>query len=327
MATTSDQQKKQRKKDLSLYSTTNPAVKEMIALGVPPGHFNTQLEEEFPAYDYASGEIVRRGMNNADIVIGRDRPASMASGKGGNGETRCGAIDIVAGRLAGIGSADGSIKTGPNFAADAARVYITQRGNIDEYFALYDRPGGIARPSSKNRSAVAIKADHARIIGRESVKIYVGKGAWEGTGWSGEPLSTGGDMEYEGVIELQASGKPVQPAVRGENLAIVLRHLFDVQRSLVGAVHSHHMLNLKQLGHEVGHVHSVFGVGAAVAAPDPSLLIGSTQGIIKNVCGHVDAIMKQMNNYLTEFNALGLGPESAKIPGFQSILSTNVYLS
>ena len=31
---------------------------------------------------------------------------------------------------------DKDVETGPNFAADAARMYMTQRGNIDQYFAL-----------------------------------------------------------------------------------------------------------------------------------------------------------------------------------------------
>ena len=119
---------KKKKIDLSCLGTTDPKVKEMIAMGAPPGQFCTILPEEFPEYEAAPCEHVLRGQNNADIILGRDRDASLASGNGGRGATKCGMIDIVAGRLSGIkGCSDGTLITGPNFAADAARIYITQR--------------------------------------------------------------------------------------------------------------------------------------------------------------------------------------------------------
>ena len=328
MTTTNDNQAKTKKKDLRVYGTTDPKVKEMIALGVPPGQFNTALQEEFPAYDAAPGEHVTRGQNNADIVIGRDRSGSMASGKGGNGETRCGAIDIVCGRLSGfdaLSPATGEIKTGPNFCLDATRLYLTQRGDVDSYFALSSI--GSRCPPSENRSAAAMKADHVRLIGRESIKIYAGKGMWEGTGFYGEPLSTSGENRVEPVIELTAAGKSVQPAVRGDNLMRALRHLFEQQRKMLGMINSIHMVNMKSLAHDMPHTHPVVALGAGVAVPDVSKVVGGVQAQIKHICGHINTILGQMNNYMEEFNAVGIGPDSAKIPGNDTIISNTVYIS
>lgn len=326
MTTTGDNQRKSRKKDLSVYTTVSNTIKEMIGLGVPPGHFCTALQEEFPAFDNGSCEKVIRGENNSYIILGRDRPGSLASGKGGNGETRCGMIDLVTGRLSGATpAAGGDIKTGPNFALDAARVYITQRGDIDTYFSL--NTVNPRCPPSADRSATAMKADHVRLIGRESIRIYAGKGLWEGTGRQGEPLSTGGENRIEPVIELMAAGKKVQPAVRGDNLMKALKHLFDQQRKMLGMINSIHMVNMKSLAHDMPHTHPVIALGAGVAVPDVSKVVGGVQAQIKHICGHINTILGQMNNYMEEFNAVGLGPDSARIPGSDTIVSNIVYIS
>ena len=95
---------------------------------------------------------------------------------------QCGMIDLVAGRgqlimaenddLGGpLKSIDQEIGIGPSFVSDAARIYITQKSkNIDQYFGLKEGEGR----TSKFKSAVGIKADHVRVIGREKkLKFFV----------------------------------------------------------------------------------------------------------------------------------------------------------
>ena len=78
--------------------------------------------------------------NNSWIVLGRDRNASRMSGYGGKGDTQCASIDIVAGRMGSeveAFDADGeSLFINPSFKKDAARIYISQKTDIDKYFDL-----------------------------------------------------------------------------------------------------------------------------------------------------------------------------------------------
>tara|TARA_Y100001973_G_scaffold55721_1_gene82309 strand:+ start:11923 stop:12927 length:1005 start_codon:yes stop_codon:yes gene_type:complete len=328
--------------DLGLMGLTPKEVRSQLkkAGGRHEGMFNQYKQEECPQYEPGS-DWYKEGLNNTCIVLGRDRPASLASGYGGSGGTQCGAIDLVAGRLSSELKPNvwlkreksyGRILTGPNFAADAARVYITQRGDIDKYFALYK--GATNVPSTANSSAVAMKADHARVIGRESVKIYAGKGLWNG----GHPLwgelnSRGGPIEPKPVIELMCVGSPdeLQPAVKGGELYLVLRQIFKLIQGLHGAVHAIYVLIMKMNSHDIGHVHATAGggiLGPGIALIDPSLFASSLEVMIKAICGQVNMIFAQFNTFIQEMGATGLGNrDDLHIPGWQDILSSNVFLN
>jgi len=139
------------------------------------GKFHSLLEEPFPMYDDAKSEkIIGKGLNNSWIILGRDRPGTKETGYGSLPNMyRAGAIDLVV----GIGGTnpisadkDGSqIYVDKNFKWDSARVYISQKSNIDEYFGIvHDSPNSTAK------SGVGIKADGVRIVARESVKIVTG---------------------------------------------------------------------------------------------------------------------------------------------------------
>jgi hypothetical protein len=107
------------------------------------------------------------------IVLGSDRPNSVRSGGGAAGSCHAASIDLVVGRLTGARKGKGPKKgaeVNPDFAADAARIHISQMTDIDHNF-------GIAQghqPQSKNRSGIGMKADAIRIVGREGVKIVTG---------------------------------------------------------------------------------------------------------------------------------------------------------
>ena len=176
--------------------------------GPKKGMYCQIIEESVPKFERAPCEKVISQSpitsNNCYIVLGRDRPASLASGYGGSGMTQCGMIDLVVGRQASFKNKDGvkgppgpPTVTGPNFFSDAARIYISQRCNIDEYFGV--APGTerldplTGRSNSKGRSGIGIKADHVRIIGRRHIKIVTGRAPIEGAGRFGESLGTGGE--------------------------------------------------------------------------------------------------------------------------------------
>ena len=124
------------------------------------------IAEPIPKYEKAPCEKVIKNRNNAWIVLGRDRPFGKASGYGGQGATGAGSIDLVVGRK----PLDPKIHTNPNFISDAARIYISQKTDIDKNMGLAKGRVGM----SVARSAIGIKADAIRIVARRGIKLVTG---------------------------------------------------------------------------------------------------------------------------------------------------------
>lgn len=164
-----------------------------------------------------SEKIIENG-NNASIVLGRDRPASRLSGYGGIGHTQAASIDIVVGRMGyqakSFTAANKKVWVDPDFKNDAARIYISQKTDIDENFKLTSGRIG----NSKTKSAIGLKADGIRIVGREGIKLIT-KGDTQN--------SQGGSIESISGIDLIAGNddSDLQPMVKGNNLTEALKRL------------------------------------------------------------------------------------------------------
>tara|TARA_Y100000593_G_C4312804_1_gene339221 strand:- start:2159 stop:3214 length:1056 start_codon:yes stop_codon:yes gene_type:complete len=235
------------------------------------GLFGQHLNEGpfVPIWSECGSEVVKKGNNNSFIALGRDRAGNCATGTGGQGGTGCGSIDLVAGLggyvykeriktlLEGVGlesEVDVQQECDVSFHEDAARIYITEKGNIDKYFGLAI---GTERVNmSKFKSAVGIKADHVRLVGREHIKIVTGKARLDDAGTGGERNSQGGKIEFPGKIDLIAgnytdseeggllsifgaltpgestSVKKLQPIPKGDNLKELLERLISNQSQL-----------------------------------------------------------------------------------------------
>ena len=105
-----------------------------------PG-FSKGTRRDFDAPKYISiKEEWHKHKGNAGIVLGLDRPNNILSGFGGNKDTHCAAVDIVAGRLGfRARKRDDNnklLQVDPNFKLDAARVYLSQKSDPDSYFGL-----------------------------------------------------------------------------------------------------------------------------------------------------------------------------------------------
>ena len=166
-------------------------------------------------FDSTNSEKVIRGQNNTWIVLGRDRPSNRASGYGGKGTKKAGAIDIVVGRLSSVDATTLSTKrVNPSFAADAARIYLSQKTDIDENFQLAE--GKMAK--SVGNSGIGIKADDVRIIARNSIKLVTVT----------DPQLSNGISNYNAAgVELIANndGTDMQPMTKGINLEACLFEL------------------------------------------------------------------------------------------------------
>tara|TARA_R110000824_G_scaffold121208_17_gene277225 strand:+ start:272 stop:1336 length:1065 start_codon:yes stop_codon:yes gene_type:complete len=176
----------------------------------PLGLNGDELIEPIPVLNPAAcEETITKG--NSSIVLGRDRNGALNSGYMGATATGASSIDVVVGRGSShkpfgkeFGSPPGSdIMVNPNFFTDAARIYISQKADIDEYFGICEtkyEPEG----RSTARSAIGVKADCVRIIGRNNVKIVTGKGIGGSAPNDGELNSAGGKIDGPGTISLIA---------------------------------------------------------------------------------------------------------------------------
>ena len=302
---------------------------------IPQGLNGTELSEAIPAFNILSCEKAIQGKNNTWIVMGRDRNASKKSVNLGN--SQAGAIDIVVGRgsalnlkpLLGKSAPPGKdTLLDPNFFADAARIYITQKGSTDKYFGLAI---GTEKTVSKNCSAIGIKADHVRIVGRNHIKIVTGRAQMEGGGFRGERNAKGGFIENTGRIDLIAgnytkasriglmafagvlAGKQrvqkLQPIPKGDNLLDCLNEMTDLLEELLKLVGDHGRLLVELSGQVGGHSHEIVvptSPGSLAAMPSPHLAGSMVQVAAKLLNRQREKIQSRYNiavfrtNYLTK---------------------------
>lgn len=191
---------------------------------------NDPLYEPVPKLIKTLSEKVFDNGNNSWIVLGRDRFASRLSGYGGRGDTQAASIDIVAGRM-GYQSksfiSDKRIWCDPDFKNDAARIYISQKTDIDTNFGLAEGRVGL----SKTKSGIALKADGLRFISREGIKLITK---------TDEKNSQGGNVQSISGVDIIAGNddSDLQPMVKGNNLKDALRKLTHHVDKLSGIVDS-----------------------------------------------------------------------------------------
>lgn len=171
------------------------------------------LKEPVPEYIPLGGDKVYKGANNTWIVLSRDRPNNRLSGYAAH--TQAGAIDIVVGRM-GL-NPKSKTYVDPNFETDSARIYISQKTDIDKNFSLV--PGRIG--DSRTNSGIAIKADGVRIIGRKGIKL----------------VTEQNDVANFGIdIIANNDDSDLQPMVKGNNLTEALNKIIDNVQELSGIV-------------------------------------------------------------------------------------------
>lgn len=198
---------------------------------VNKGIAGDKLIEPIPDFLRTDSEVVYNNENNAFIVLGRDRPGNRLSGYGGKGDTHAASIDLVAGRLGyearRVDDKGKLLVVDPNFKKDAARIYISQKTDIDKNFELV--PGKVGISSTK--SGIALKADGIRIIAREGIKLITK---------TDSKNSQGGDIETILGIDLIAGNddKDLQPLVKGNNLLKAFKRLVEHVENLSGIVDS-----------------------------------------------------------------------------------------
>ena len=288
----SDKKLEEKLRKQSRKNTENfDALKRGVACRVHTGDIH-------PYYNKASGEKVLEGKNNNYIVFGRDRPRGMMSGYGGKGYAQSGMIDLVVGRHGIYGQhvdEQGKklfLDNSPEL--DAARIYISQRTDVDKEFGITVS----GTPDSRNRSAIVIKADDVRITARENIKIVTGVDRWNSKGF--QPFTTGGIHLIAGNDALN-----LQPMVLGGNLVECLKGM--AEESLATQTLSINLAKwaVKTTAYLLSHTHVGFGFGTPTA---PSLEIAQGVGsgrLIEDLKKTVEESIKNLTNkQIDEMNYL-----------------------
>ena len=256
------------------------------------------LYEPIPFFNKAPCEMTIEGQNNTAIVLGRDRPADTLSGYGGVGHTQAGAIDIVVGRMGHkpkmFDQDDNKWFTDPDFIKDSARIYISQKTNIDENFNL--TPGEVG--NSKVKSGIALKADGIRLVAREGIKLITSVDKINSQG--------GANVAKVGVDIIAGNdSRDLQPLVKGRNLADALHRLAEDVQRLAGIVSTVVNAQITLNGALQNHSHKFYGDGM-VGSPDPGLSLASphvnsmlTKVITKDFTTLTTDLVKWRANYLS----------------------------
>jgi hypothetical protein len=235
------------------YETVQQLLERQVPVNSIPsdsGLCQSDVAEATPIFNRpADGKVLEH--KNTYIVFGRDRPSELCSGFGRSGTQYANTLDIVVGRMSGnrgkCGGApvDNGTYVGNDFIADAARIYVSQLTEVDTNFGLAVPAGD--RPHVG--SAIALKADALRLIGREGIKIVTG-----GALGVAETNSRGCNFQPSPTIDLIAGnfvepngdkgeyGIPgprvdtLQPILKGRNTKDALRDLSQILNEIWSAV-------------------------------------------------------------------------------------------
>jgi len=259
------------------------------------GIFGDSITEAIPRYIQSPCEKVTQH-GNSWIVLGRDRPASRASGYAGQGHTQASSIDIVVGRGAPIPNAD--INVDPSFSNDAARIYISQKTDIDDNFRIVN--GGMGNSHAK--SGIGIKADAVRIIGTEGIKLVTRTSATNSKGGSVAPAG----------IELIAVNdeEGLQAMVKGQNMVEALSALEERINELSAVVLNFLKAQASFNTSITAHTHVASGFGAPTT-PSIELIPAGINATLESAEAMVDNFKGRMNTNILWHNKY-LNPMSSK---------------
>jgi hypothetical protein len=306
-----------RYKKVNYLNKTPEEVKSLIELGsYTNGLYNTIKEDELnPTYEIAENEIVYTN-KNSHIILGKDRFGDYKTGFGGLGYAASNAVDIVVGLASSYMPLDNKLgptdEVGKNFFTDAARVYISQRCDIDKYFGI-EEGQQYSDFGNEGVSGAAMKADCVAIIGRRNVKIKAGPVKLN----IGKEKDSKGEKITDSRIELIGGNKDLEPVVLGFKLVKLLKEMQEEIQFLRGEITNLHYKNAKLNTKLALHIHG--DPFTVVTLPSPDLAAGAIIEIPQNIQNMVKGIIDKYIDKVRELN-------STQIPNDADyILSRNVF--
>jgi len=273
-------------------------------------HIQCEAVPSFAIFPHEKSIDNAENYQNSRILFTRDRPGGILSGYGGRGDTQCSTIDIVTGyqsyKAVVVNDAGEELLINPDFGRDAARIYISQKTDIDKNFVIAPQENSLAYQGQNAReghfqtkpsSAIGIKADSVRIIARETIRLVT---------HTDSENSQGGKIHSTGGIELIAGNiaNSLQPIVLGDYLTDALKQVVWHIDKLNGIVNTF-AVEQKAFNDKVtNHSH----LSPFYKAPtDPSLPVRSQgarnttemqNSVLDGLKNHKDSIATFQSNYL-----------------------------
>ena len=280
-----------------------------------PTSITGETGEDRPTFIKTESEkIIKR--NNSYIILGRDRMGDIIHGFGGLGVPNSNSIDLVV----GIGSSNMNGKNKNSFLTpvdylnkdpihDAARIYISQRSDLDSYF---NEKRGTQYKDKKNKgvSGIGIKADTILVQARRNIKIAAGVSI------KGEKDSHGATLPPP-KIELIA-GSDLEPLVKGNKLLTCLQKM-NKQITSNRAIAMELIKQIIKLRGELAlHMHPT---NTGVALPSPNMIASACMSMPQDIENLLDLINKEIQMAIDVTNSLHMPNKNFYI------LSSRVYTS
>lgn len=267
-----------------------------------------------------SRKIDKLGHQGSRIVLTRDNFGHRATGFGGQGVPRSEAIDIVAGSLTvDEYKRNNNVQSRGNFITDAARIYLTERGDVQRYFGIPIEGRANCSVSSNNKSGIGIKADHSIIIGREKVTIYAG---FSSNSDGDENLTSFSEIVRPRIELSTSQSKGTQPAVLGDNLMSHLENARSEREGLLKKIQTIET-SLVRLYVALGaHTHPVVAFGGGVALPSPDLIGNVAPKVPEYGKNTVANTFDLINQQIEILNAQGITIAS----GGKTITSDSIFI-
>ena len=216
------------------------------------------------------------------------------------------AIDLCVGMGGAYpGPAEGEF-VDPNFKGDAARIYLSQRCDVDAAFRISPRAGSKSDiGSSENQSAIGIKADSVRVIGTNGIKLVTRPHNMD---------SRDGTAAFNGIELIAANADDeLQYMVKGDNLVESLEQLEQRVADLSSIVLSFLSSQIKINGSLSSHTHTGTGggtLGPVLTAPSVALsaitataLTEEAEAVVNNFLGRMNLNIIWHNKYLNPMSS------------------------
>jgi hypothetical protein len=279
-------------------------------------HINENVYEEQPLIKRTNNSVIVENRHNAGIVLGRDYHY------GPKNDTNVGSIDIAVGRIGNTDNAEpenyypdgcGTRSTLDELSAiaDSARIYLSQKTNVDKMFGF----NGAEAKTSNNRSAVGIKADAVRVISRDpaaGINLIVRP---DSVGMRAGKNSLGGKTSGpKGGVSLYGTGEePLDHMVKSKPLAESLAQLANYIQKLEVMVWDF-VSYQKAFNRVVAQATDIEAFYASKGLPDPTKPVSNAKTSLDIYC-YVEESGKAISKLCEEYKATVLNLTQDKTTG------------
>ena len=239
-----------------------------------------------------SGFSDHMGAGAIDMVVGRGAPFAME--KSQHEMFPQGLPPLYTTRspveLAGQSLSEGNH---PGYIMDAARIYMSQMCQIDDYFKLKKvRLGNAIKEDTSPCSAIMMKADKLRLHSRKDVYIVAGGDVATTSDSNNNSITESGKIHLVSKNGNDPSIKPTTQAVRYEELKECLKEIIKGIQS-TSQILNNFLVMQKKLNHQLAH--AIYGTATGMTTSNP--ICQATNAIVDPCLAHQLQQMHALKTY------------------------------